>query len=194
MNWTHKGSRLPVRGRADPQRVDGIRSGACVPRSSLKLLGAAGRATCSRMPVVRALLQGRCFSCLVDTGSERTLVSPRVVVGQRLKPGRPLLTADGNASHVGGQCRVFIGVQGHCFGVTALVMTELGNLGVDCLLGGDVIDHMGGVTVRRDPNSKYVVKWGKPQPRDCCGVPQLRKDARSAPTCGAAKSEDPDSG
>ena len=28
-------------------------------------------------------------------------------------------------------------------------MSELSNLGVDCLLGGDVINHMGGVTVRR---------------------------------------------
>ncbi|KAG1663749.1 hypothetical protein GQR58_020218 [Nymphon striatum] len=49
-------------------------------------------------------------------------------------------------------------------------MPELGNLGVDCLLGGDVIDHMGGVTVRRDPNLKYVVSWGKPQPTACCGM------------------------
>ena len=42
-----------------------------------------------------------------------------------------------------------MGLEGHCFRVTAEVMGELGNLGVDCLLGGDVIDHMGGVTVRK---------------------------------------------
>ena len=43
-------------------------------------------------------------------------------------------------------------------GATAVVMGELGNLGVDCHLGGDVIDHMGGVTVRRGPSSKYEVR------------------------------------
>ena len=35
------------------------------------------------------------------------------------------------------------------------MMSELSNLGVDCLLGGDAIDHMGGVTVRRGSDSKY---------------------------------------
>jgi len=36
-------------------------------------------------------------------------------------------------------------------------MSELSNLGVDCLLGGDAIDHIGGVTVRRGSDSKYLV-------------------------------------
>ncbi|KAG1680249.1 hypothetical protein GQR58_012484 [Nymphon striatum] len=35
---------------------------------------------------------------------------------------------------------------------------------------GDVIDHMGGVTVRRDPHLKYVVSWGNPRPTSCCGM------------------------
>ena len=87
--------------------------------------------------------------CLVDTGSEQTLVSPRVVECRKVWTGKAVLTADGKASHVKGQCRVMIGLQGHCFGVTAPVMSELSNLDVDCLLGGDVIDHMGGVTVGR---------------------------------------------
>ena len=38
--------------------------------------------------------------------------------------------------------------------------SELGNLVVDCILGGDAIDHMGGVTVRRGSDSKYLVRWG----------------------------------
>ena len=88
------------------------------------------------------------------------------------KSGKTVLTADGKASHVKSQCRLIIGLQEHCFGVTAPVMSELGNLGVDCLLGGDAIDHMGGVTVRRGSDSKYSVQWGKPYPNDCCGVPQ----------------------
>ncbi|KAG1712192.1 hypothetical protein GQR58_002379 [Nymphon striatum] len=102
----------------------------------------------------------------------RTIISSRVVEGMagRLKPGRPLLTADGSISRKGRDCRVVIALEDHCFGIPVLVMPELGNLGVDCLLGGDVIDHMGGVTVRRDPNLKYVVSWGKPQPTACCGM------------------------
>ena len=95
------------------------------------------------MPVVRAVINGRSFRCLVDTGSERTLVSPVVEVGKQLRPGRPLITADGTASHVEGRCRVVIGLQGHCFWVTVPVITELANLRIDCLLGGDVINQMG---------------------------------------------------
>ena len=143
-------------------------------RDSLKLSGAAGRTSCSHMPVVSAILNGCHSLCLVDTGSERTLVSPRVVEGYKLRPGKAVLAADGKASHVKGQCRVYIGLQGHCFGVTAPVMSELGNLGVDCLLGGDAIDHMGGVTVRRGSDSKYLVRWIKPYPKDCVGAPQVK--------------------
>ena len=98
------------------------------------------------------------------------------------KSGKTVLTADGKASHVKSQCRVIIGLQGHCFGVTAPVMSELGNLGVDCLLGGDAIDHMGGVTVRRGSDSKYSVQWGKPYPNDCCGVPQTERACAIAAT------------
>ena len=68
------------------------------------LSGAAGRTSCSRMPVVREILNGRCFLCLVDTGSEPTLVSPWVVESHKLQPGKAVLTADGKASHVKGQC------------------------------------------------------------------------------------------
>ena len=75
-----------------------------------------GMTTGSRMPVARAVLNGCCFWCLVDTGSERTLVSSRVV-GQNLRPGRPLLTADGKATHVEGRCRIVVGLEGHCFRV-----------------------------------------------------------------------------
>lgn len=145
-------------------------SGAGASWDRRVLSGAAGMTTGSRMPVARAVLNGRCFWCLVDTGSERTLVSSRVVAGQNLRPGRLLLTADGKATHGKGRCRIVIGLEGHCFRVTAAVMSELGNLGVDCLLGGDVIDQMGGVTVRRGPSSRYEVRWGNTQPDKCCGT------------------------
>ena len=31
---------------------------------------------------------------------------------------------------------------------------------------------MGAVTVRRGSNSKYLVQWSKPYPKDCCGATQ----------------------
>ena len=68
------------------------------------LSGAAGRTSCSRMPDVCAILNGYCFLCPVNTGSEPTLVSPRVVECRKLRPGKAVLTADGKASHVKGQC------------------------------------------------------------------------------------------
>jgi len=130
------------------------------------------------MPVVQAVLNGQCFLCLVDTGSERTLVSLRVVVGIGLRPGRLLLTADGSASHVSGKSRIVVGLQGHCCSVTAPVMNKLGNLGVDCLLGGDVIDHMGGVTVKRLLSSGYSVVWGVLSSAGCCAFPRQENTDR----------------
>jgi len=121
------------------------------------LSGAAGRTSCSCMSVVCAILNGCCSLCLFDTGSEQTLLSRRVVEGYKLRLGKAVLTADGKASHVKGQSQVIIGLQGHCFGVTAPVISELSNLGVDSLLGGDAIDHMGGVTVSRWSDSKHLV-------------------------------------
>ena len=146
----------------------------------------AGRTSRSRMPVVSSILNGCPPQCLVDTGSERTLVSPQVVEGYKVQLGKAVPTADGKASHVKGKCRVIIGLQGHCFGVTAPVMSELGNLGVDCLLGGDAIDHMGVVTVRRGSGSQYVVRWGKPYPKDCFGAPQSER-ARAIAITGVTK-------
>jgi len=47
-------------------------------------------------------------------------------------------------------------------------MSEFGNLGFHCLIGGDVIDHMGGVTVRRGSDSRYSVIRGKQSSIGCC--------------------------
>jgi hypothetical protein len=58
---------------------------------------------------------------------------------------------------------VVVALQGHSFTVTGLAVTGLENLGVDCLLGNDVVDHMGGVSVSRGPDMRYTVKWGKPR-------------------------------
>ncbi len=157
-------------------------------RSKEALLGAAGRLTSSQMPVVRAILNGRCSLCLVDTGSECTLVSARVVVGYLPRKGRPFVTADGRTSHVGKYCRVIVGLQGHCFSVTGLVVPGLDNLGVDCLLGNDIVDHMGGVSVKRASDSKYVVVWGKPHPAGCCRGPGSSRSVGARPVGRAVKS------
>ena len=141
------------------------------------------------MPVVKALVNGRSLMCLVDTGSGRTLVDARVVGGnlcasgrvfngKRLSKARPFVTADGKTSSSGWNCRIAVGLQGHCFWVTGIVVDGLANLGVSCLLGCDVIDHMGGVTTRREADSRYSVRWGKSQPMECCGANRDRSQPK----------------
>ena len=49
-------------------------------------------------------------------------------------------------------------------------MKELANLNVDCLLSGNVINHMGSVSMRRGLNLRYEVRWGNTQPHKCCGA------------------------
>ena len=146
-------------------------------RDRVSLFGMAGRLKDTQMPVVQALLNGRWFSCLVDTGSECTIISARVVEGPLPQRGRPFITADGRTSYAGKSCGVFVGLQGHCFKVAGLVVAGLENLGADCLLGNDVVDHMGGVSVKRGPDSRYSVEWGKPSAVRCCWQPKQGKPA-----------------
>ena len=61
---------------------------------------AAGRTSCSHMPVVCSILNGHSSLCLVDTGSELSLVSQRVVECCKLWQGKAILTADGKSSHL----------------------------------------------------------------------------------------------
>ena len=76
------------------------------------LFGAAGRTSCSHMPVVSAILNGCHSLCLVDTGSEQTLVSPLVVEGYKLQLGKAVLTADDKASHVEANAASSLGCRG----------------------------------------------------------------------------------
>ena len=59
-------------------------------------------------------------------------------------------------------------------------MPELEKLGIDWLLGLDSFEHMGGVTVwRRGVTLPSPVKWGKDNPKACCGGTGLcRTEAR----------------
>ena len=130
--------------------IGGVVGSALSLRGSFKLLGATDVAAVkSRLPVARVLMDGGLYSCMIDTGCERTIVSPRVVVGKGLRPGTNVVTADGVVAKARGRRRLMVGLEGHCFRVTALVMDGIDNLGVDCLLGGDIIRHMGGVAATK---------------------------------------------
>ena len=156
--------------------------GANVPtKGTLGVLMAAGRLSSREMPVVKAIVKGQSVLCLVDTGSGCTMVSTRVAVGHEGRKARHFMTADGKTSSDGRECWALVGLHGHSFSVRAITHRGLENLGVDCLLGDDVVDHMGGVTVRRGSNSRYLVSWGKPSPTECCGV--FSKGKRSV-ACG----------
>ena len=67
-------------------------------------------------------------------------------------------------------CCIIVGLQGHCFHVPAPVMRELDNFGVDCNLCGDAIGHMGGVTVSRGPDPKYLVTWRRISSAEHCDL------------------------
>ena len=131
----------------------------------LGTLVATGRLSGKDMPVVEAVVNGRTCLCLVDTGSGSTMVSTRVVVGLKGRKARTIVTADGKSSS-GKEIPVTVGLQGHVLNVSAIALPGLENLGVDCLLGDDVIDLMKGVTVKRvrdsrGSGSRYTVVWGK---------------------------------
>ena len=137
---------------------DGCGSGSRVSPGDLVVVGAAtggvlgtlvatGRLSGKDMPVVEAVVNGRTCLCLVDTGSGSTMVSTRVVVGLKGRKARTVVTADGKTSS-GREIPVTVGLQGHTLNVSAIALPGLENLGVDCLLGDDVIDLMKGVTVK----------------------------------------------
>ena len=106
---------------------------------------AIGTLSDRQMPVVKADVNGRQFLCLVDTGCACTMVSTRVAVGPLGNRARYFVTADGRTSG-GKECHVVVKLQGRCLTVPAVVVSGLENLGVDCLLGVNVVDLMGGVT------------------------------------------------
>ena len=134
---------------------------------TLGVLMAAGNVSSREMPVVTAMINGQSVLCLVDTGSGCTMVSTRVAVGLKGLRARSFLTADGKTAHSGQECWVAVGLHDRMFKVRGMAVRGLENLGVDCLLGDDVIDHMGGVSVHRGPDSRYSVTWGKPMVTAC---------------------------
>lgn len=153
---------------------------------TLEVPMAAGKLSNREMPVVKAVVNGRTVLCLVDTGSGCTMVSARVVVGIKGLRARKFLTADGRTSHEGRECWVAVKLHDHLFKIRAIAVRGLENLGVDCLLGDDVVDHMGGVSVQRGPDSRYVVHWGQPSVNACQKVFSVGK-RRSFPDPGGAK-------
>ena len=136
-------------------------------KSTLGVLVAAGRLSSLKMLVITAMVNGQSVLCLVDTGSGCTLVSTRVVVGPLGRKACHVVTANGRTSNSGRGCWASVELQGHSFKVHAIAQDGFENLGVDCLLGDDVVDHMGGVTIRRGTDSRYLVSWGKPNATSC---------------------------
>ena len=95
--------------------IGGVIGRVLTRRGNLELLEAADVAAVrSRLPIGRVLVDGRLLSGLVDTGSERTIVSPRVVEGRNLRPGGSLVTADGTQVRTNGCRRVVIRMNYHC--------------------------------------------------------------------------------
>ena len=149
------------KGKAGLSPGDLVVSGAQAPAlNSVRALVAAGRLSSGQMPVVRAVINGRSCVCLVDTGCGCTMVATRVVEGPLGPKGRPVILANGNTVDTGRDCWATIELAGRRFSVRALAEPGLDAFGVDCLLGDDVVDHMGGVTVKRGADKRYQVTWG----------------------------------
>ena len=152
---------------------DSFRSTAPI-RGNPGLPMAAGRLTSSCMPVVKAVVNSRPVLCLVDIASGCTMVSTQVAAGTMGKRSQHFVTADGRNSS-GKECSIAVRLQGHSFIVNAIVVHGFENLDVDCLLGDDVVDHMGGVSVHRGSNSRYSVSSGKPSITECREVSSRRR-------------------
>lgn len=136
------------------------------------------------MPVVSVDIDGNPVSCLVDTGSGRTLVSARVVGGNYGPAGaRAILLANGTASS-GRERVVTLRTTFRRVKLTALVVEGLEKIGVNCLLGVDFIDAMGGVLVQRGIDGRYKVRWGA-----VCGSNEVQE--RKFPTASCAAKADP---
>ena len=76
------------------------------------------------------------------------MIIPRVVKRKGLRKVRPLTVADRRTIRQVKQCYVVVRLQGHYFGGFALIMPKLDKFDVDCQIGQESIDHMGGVRVR----------------------------------------------
>ena len=97
----------------------------------------------------------------MDSGSGCTMVNARVVVGPLVQRARTSVTADGRTAY-GEDCQVTVTLKWRRLFVQAIAVSHLDALGLDCLLGVDVVDQMDGVSICRGLNSQFVVAWGKP--------------------------------
>ena len=98
------------------------------------------------LPIVEILLGGKVRNALVDTGCSTTLVRGCLVTEHT---GESYMNAfDGRAVECHGFSNVQLVVDGMAISVTAVVVEAL-VAGVDVVLGMDVIEQLGGVTVRK---------------------------------------------
>ena len=136
-------------------RIDPVIGTISLTRVAVKA-GGGGKS-----PLVQVCVGGKMCTGIVDTGAERSMMDTAVVAGHPTSPAGPIITADGRRCTEARECMVPVGINGYLNYVNALVMPNVRNLGVDCLLGSDVIDRMGGVTIRRGQTNAYDVIWGR---------------------------------
>ena len=86
------------------------------------------------------------------------MVSTEVVVEPLGRKARKVVTADGRTSSSGRGCWASVELKKHSFKVHAIAQDGLENLWVDCLLSNDVVDHLGGVTIRRGIDSRHLIR------------------------------------
>ena len=119
------------------------------------------------LPVIEVLVGGRAVRALVDTGCTTTLVRSSLV-GDRV--GESWMSAfDGRKVRCGGERPVNLEVGGTPVEVSAVAIEHLvGDL--DVLLGMDVIEQLGGVTVRSNGVDFEVGQCLMPQNEGCRAV------------------------
>lgn len=96
------------------------------------------------LPVIEVTLEGRRVRALVDTGCATTVVCSRIVGG--CKGVNYMVAFDGSRVKCQGKRELQLGVRGIDMSVEAIVSERILN-GIDIVLGMDVVDIMGGVTV-----------------------------------------------
>ena len=106
------------------------------------------------LPVAKVMIFGDSVPCLLDTGSALTMVDARVVEGYNCPLGAiaRIVTADGRLVRDGRYFNLPLAIDGAFLWVKAVALPNLSNLGVNLIVGWDVIERFGGVGVTPTPD------------------------------------------
>ena len=147
---------IPAQFRDRAQEIGAPTPGPVVPVEPATPGGTVIPYTSGSPLVVDGAVNGVAVKLLVDTGAERTLITPAAMTraGVDFANGTPVkirgVTGDGSAMLV----TTSLDVAGSHVGDVPVVVHTLGNQGVDGLLGRDVLD---GFTVTVDAASRRAV-------------------------------------